>query len=183
MVDVLLKRRSCRQFVRDEPVPKADIEKILAAGRAYACSFGRQGLEFVAITNRATLDRLGEGVSALSAGFKQYLDTRQARYGFQETVWCDAPLVIFANYTGPPDYHFAQVNNGAAVLNLIAVAEELGYGTLPVLMGSNEPQNAAVSEILGVPPKQLGLSVGIGKAKPSWKPDAKQSLTQVKWVD
>jgi nitroreductase len=183
MVDVLLKRRSCRQFVREEPVPKADIEKILAAGRAHACGYGQQGLEFLVITNRETLDRLGQGVSALCGSFKQYLDTRQARYGFKETIWCDAPLVIFANYRGPPDYQFAQVNNGIAVLNLIAVAEELGYATLPVLMGSNTPQNAATSEILGVPPNQLGLSVGIGKAKPSWKADAKQSLTQVKWVE
>jgi hypothetical protein len=66
---------------------------------------------------------------------------------------------------------------------LIAVAEELGYGTLPVLMASGEPQNAAASAILGVPPKQLGLSVGIGKARDCWKPDPKNSLTQIKWVE
>jgi hypothetical protein len=81
--------------------------------------------------------------------------------------------VIFANYRGPPDDQFAQVNNVIAVLNLIAVAEELGYATLPVLMASNPPQNTATSDIISVPPNQLGLSVGIEKAKATWKPNPK----------
>jgi nitroreductase len=183
MVDILLKRRSCRQFHRDVLPPKSDLDKILAAGLAYPCAHGNQELEFLVISNRALLDRLGDRVAALCTPFKDYLAQRQARYGFCEPVWCDAPIVIFANFKGPkgPGTYY-EVNGGAAILNVIAAAEELGYATLPVLMASGPPQNAAASEILGVPADQLGLSVGIGKALDSWKPDPKEQISQVIWV-
>jgi nitroreductase len=78
---------------------------------------------------------------------------------------------------------YSEVNGGAAVLNLIAAAEELGYATLPVLMASGPPQNSAASELLGVPADQLGCSVGIGKALDSWKPDPKEQISQIYWIE
>jgi nitroreductase len=68
-------------------------------------------------------------------------------------------------------------------MNIVAAAEELGYGTLPVLMASPPPENEAVIEALGVPGDLLGLSVAIGRPAPEWKPPPKKDLTQVKWVE
>jgi nitroreductase len=184
MVEVLLNRRSCRQFQRDAAIPKADLDKILAAGRDYPCAHGNQELEFVVITNRAALDTLGDRVTELCAPFKDFLAKRQARYKFREPIWCDAPVVIFANFKGPKSPGpYSEVNGGAAILNLIAAAEELGYATLPVLMATGPPQGAATAELLGIPQEQLGLSVGIGKALDSWQPDPKDQISQVHWIE
>jgi nitroreductase len=183
MVDILLKRRSCRQFERDSPLPKSDIETIINAGRAYPCAMGNQELEFVVITNRALLDRLGAAVAEACPPVQGYLKKRQADYGVTELVWCDAPLVIFLNFKNPPTPPYSEVNGGTAVFNLIAAAEELGYGTLPVQMASIAPQNAAVAEILGIPANQVGISVGIGKVVASWKPEEKGVIPQVKWIE
>jgi nitroreductase len=183
MVDVLLKRRSCRQFQRDTPVPKADIETIINAGLAYPCAMGNQELEFVAITNRAVIDRLGAEVAELCTPMKEHLQQRRAELGVVDPVWCDAPLVIFLNFQKPPVAPYSEVNGGTAVLNLIAAAEELGYATLPVQMASIAPQNAAAAKELGVPAGQVGISVGIGKAAQSWVPKKKALLPQVKWIE
>jgi nitroreductase len=133
---------------------------------------------------RALLDNLGARVADLVGPFKKYLDDRQARYGFTETVFCDAPLVIFANYKNPKgEGPYSEINSGAAILNVIAAAEELGYATLPVLIASGAPQNAPTSELLGVPADRLGVAVGIGKPLDSWKPDPKEQIAQVDWVE
>jgi hypothetical protein len=112
-----------------------------------------------------------------------HLKQRQTDYGVVEPVWCDAPLVIFLNFKNPPNPPYSKVNGGTAVLNLIAAAEELGYATLPVQMGTIAPQNAASAEILGIPANQVGISVGIGKAAPACAPAPKATLPQVKWIE
>jgi hypothetical protein len=86
---------------------------------------------------------------------------------------CDAPVVILANFKGPKNPWSSEVNGGAAILNVITAAEEFGSATLPVLIGSGPPQNAAASELLGVSADQLGLAVEIGKPIDSWRSDPK----------
>jgi nitroreductase len=183
MVDVLLKRRSCRKFIPTEPVPKADIDKILEAGRSYACAFGKQGLEFVVLHNQARISELGLKLEASNPDLVAHLKDRKAKYSLGEGVWCDAPLVIFANYIGANTDDFAQTNSGIAILNLIAAAEQLGYATLPVMMASVPPQNATTAERLGITTEKLGISVAIGKRHPDWAPDPKKEIAQVRWIE
>jgi nitroreductase len=183
MVDVLLKRRSCRSFERNTPVPKPDLERILAAGRSAACARGIQELEIVAITNRSVIDQLGGRVAEFCEPMKEHLKQRQSRYGITEPVWCDAPLVVFVNFKGPKDATYSEVNGGAASLNIIAAAEALGYATLPVLMGSIPPQNAAASDVLGIPADQVGLAIAIGKPTSAWKPEEKKQIAQTFWIE
>jgi nitroreductase len=183
MVEILLQRRSCRKFERDTPVPKEDLDAILAAGRSAACARGIQELEFVAITSRSVIDSLGARVADLSAPMKDHLKQRQTRLGVAEPVWCDAPVVIFVNFKGPKTVPYSEVNGGCASLNLIAAAEALGYATLPVLMGSLPPQNTAAGEVLGIPADQVGIAVAIGKAAASWKPEDKPQIAQTHWIE
>jgi nitroreductase len=181
-MEILRKRRSCRKFIRDEPVSKADLEKILEAARHYPCARGVQDLEFCVITNRQKLDELGDRVFQDCGEFQNYLRQRQAKYGFREPNWCDAPCVIFANFLQDPEQK-SEINCGCAIMSIIVAAEELGYATLPVLMASGPPQNKGPSEILGVPSNRLGLSVAIGKAHPDWKADPKKTISQIHWIE
>jgi hypothetical protein len=50
-------------------------------------------------------------------------------------------------------------------------------------MASIPPQNAAASEVLGVPADQVGLAIAIGKPTSAWKPEEKKQIAQTFWVE
>lgn len=96
-MDAQIQRRSCRKFSR-EPVPKADIEKIVQAGRNYACGMKQENINFVVVSNQEKLDKLSEFLEVSIGEFKGYLASRKAAFKVKNTVWADAPLVIFLTY-------------------------------------------------------------------------------------
>ena len=181
-MEQVLKRRSCRKFIRDQKVPREDIEKILAAARNYPCSLGNQNVDFLVITNQEIIDIISSQVHQGTPEFLRYLDARKEKYSLQSTIWCDAPCVIFGIYNGEKGKR-GETNCGAAMISVIDAATELGYATLPVLMASNPPQNKFTSEVLGIDPNLLGLSVAIGKPDPSFQPDEKSTKTQVHYIE
>lgn len=185
-MDQLLHRRSCRRFISDEAIPREHLERIVKTAQNYACSMGHQEVDFLVITNREKINKMSEGVYNLCPEFRSYLDQRKKNNHVSEVVWCDAPCVIFGIYNDESKQSSSrsrsETNCGIAIMNVIAESESLGYSTLPVLMASNEPQNKAVSEVLGIPVERLGLSVAIGRSHPDWKPDPKQDIQRVHFI-
>lgn len=177
-----LERRSCRKFSRD-PVPKADIEKIIQAGRNYACGMKLENINFVVVTNLEKLDKLSGILENSIEEFKGYLAKRKVTNKVTNSVWADAPLVIFLTYQTNENQDFGKINAGDAGINLISAATELGYGTLPVGMSAFPQALEPISAVLGVKPEQVGLSIAIGKKHPEWKNDTKRDLTQIKWIE
>ena len=55
--EAIRKRRSVRAYT-GELIPRSDIEKIVDAGRLAATGGNRQPWEFIAVTDRATIERL-----------------------------------------------------------------------------------------------------------------------------
>ena len=181
-MEQLLNRRSCRKFVRNQKVPHSDIEKIVEAARNYPCSLGNQNVDFLVITNQDVIDKISDGVANACPEFKKYLERRKETYNLESTIWSDAPLVIFGIYNDR-NANRAESNCGAAMASIIDAAVDLGYATLPVLMASNSPQNKVTSEVLGIEPERLGLSIAIGKMDDSFVPDKKEIKSQVHWIE
>lgn len=185
-MDILLNRRSCRKFIRGQKIPKNDLEHIIKTAQNYACSMGHQEVDFYVITNQEKIDSLSSEIHNATPEFKQFLDQRRTKYELVDTVWCDAPCVVFGIYNeeskNSSSKSRSETNCGIAMMNIIAEAESLGYATLPVLMASNPPQGEKTAKALGLPIEKLGLSVAIGKAAPSWKPEKKAEIQRVHYI-
>lgn len=181
-MEQVLNRRSCRKFIRNQKVPRADLEKIVEAARNYPCSLGNQNVDFLVVTNQEVIDKISNGVTDACPEFKGYLMKRKETYNLESTIWCDAPVVIFGIYNDPKANR-AESNCGAAMISIVDAAVELGYATLPVLMASNPPQNKVTSEILGIEPERLGLSIAIGKMDESFVPNEKIIKSKVHWIE
>jgi len=56
-LEAIRKRRSVRAYTGD-PVPRADLETIVDAGRLAATGFNRQPWDFIVVTDAAIIDQL-----------------------------------------------------------------------------------------------------------------------------
>ena len=167
-MEVLLNRRSCRMFDPEQKVPKEDLQKIIETAQNYPCAIGAQEADFVVVSNKELLYDLSEKLRLNIQEFKGYLSSRITDLGVKNTIWCDAPTVVFlvSNREQTP---FREINMGEAALDVIAAAESMGYSTLPVLMCANPDASEYTAAALNVPKEKIGLSIAIGKAKPEWK--------------
>lgn len=108
----LLARKSCRAYT-PEPVPQADLERIVEAGTWAPTGRGMQAPYIIAVTNQAVRDELSRMNAAV---WGRELDPF---YG------APAALVVVAA-TAAPTY----VCDGACVMeNLQLAATDLGYGS------------------------------------------------------
>jgi len=180
-MESLLNRRSCRKFVRGEAIPKADLVKILENAQQYPCAMGYQEVDFVVCTNVEKLDDLSDKLHQNIPEFKGYLDTRVTGLNVKNTIWCDAPCVVFL-VSNDQKSQFKEINMGEAAMSIIAVANEMGYGTLPVLMCANPDAIKYTSEMLGIPAEKIGLSIAIGKVRPDWEAPKKELKSEIKWL-
>lgn len=182
-MEVLENRRSCRKFIRDEKINKEEVAKIIAAAQNYPCACGNQETDFYICTNRELLDKLSEQLTENIPEFTGYLKNRITELGVTNTIWCDAPIVVFlvANKNRNPES--IESTMGEAAMSIIAAAEALGYATLPVLMPANPDAVKYTAKILNLPEESIGLSVALGHARPDWKPEPKEIKSNVKWIE
>ena len=181
-MEKLLERRSCRKFIRNEAIPKENLEKILNAAQNYPCAMGYQEVDFFVLTNQTKIDDLSAKIHENTPEFKKYLDGRITNLGVKDSIWCDAPCVVFLVSNGEQS-GFKEINMGEAAMSIISIANEMGYSTLPVLMCSNPNAIQYTAEVLGVPAEKLGLSIAIGKAHENWKPGDKKLKSEIKWME
>lgn len=128
--DAIRSRRNVRQY-DGRPIPTADLDRVLEAARRTPSSGNRQHWDFVAVTERARLERLstvwrGAGHVATSA----------------------ATIVLVAPRTEPGrDRELLQYDLGQVTFCIMVVAADLGIGTGHAAVGDQE--NARL--ILDVP--------------------------------
>ncbi len=112
VIDCMLSRRSCREFVPGKVPTQELIDQILEAGKAAPTGRGFQSPIIVEVTDKETRDRL----SALNAGI----------LGFNGDPFYGAPIVlaVLADKTFP-----THVYDGSLVMgNLLLAAHALGLG-------------------------------------------------------
>ena len=133
--EVLKTRRSVRSF-KDQPIPKDIIEKIADAGRFAATARNVQAWEFVAVTARDILVKLGE--LAENGGF---------------IAGAAACIAVFSSET---KYYLE--DGCAATQNIMLAARAEGIGSCWVA-GDKKPYCADVAKLLDAPPSYKLVSL------------------------
>jgi nitroreductase len=152
-LEAIRSRRSIRRYT-GEPVPKADLEKIVEAARWAATGSNRQPWDFVVVTDRSTLEQFK------TAG-----------------AWiAQAPAVIVV--VMDPVSRWWVEDGAAAIENMLLASVALGYGGCWV-EGDALPREAEFKALLGVPvEKRIMALIPIGVAAETPAP-AKKPLAQV----
>lgn len=153
--EAIRRRRSVREFVRAE-IQMEELERIVDAGRRAASGMNAQPREFVAITDRETIERL-----SVVQGF-----IRDA----------SAMIAVVADDTASK-YWLEDV--AASVENMLLAIVALGYDSCWV-EGTLLRREREAKEILGVPEeKRLMVLLPIGRAAHPGEQASKRSMPEV----
>lgn len=125
--DSIAKRASVREY-QSKPIPKKILEKLVDAGRRAPTARAVEPWEFVVITDKEVLQRLGE--IATSGSF------------VKDAAGC---IVIFCK-----DTKYYLEDGCAATENILIAASDLDLGACWVA-GDKKPYAGDVSKLLGIP--------------------------------
>jgi nitroreductase len=136
--EVIYKRRSVREFT-GESIPKADLMKIVDAGRWAPSGYNRQPWDFVVITDQKTINILKIA-----------------------SKWMENAGAIIAVILDPGSSKFWLEDGSAAIENILLACTALGYGSC-WLQGYTEPRENEFKKLLQVPDdKRLLTLIPIG---------------------
>ena len=124
-LEAIRKRRSIRRYT-GEPIPRADLERIVDAGRLAASGNNRQPWDFIVVTDRQMIDRLKVA-----------------------SEWMEAAAAIVAVVLDPSSRWWLE-DGSAAIENMLIACTALGYGAC-WLEGYTLPREEEFKELLGVP--------------------------------
>ncbi len=175
--DVLRSQRACRSFL-PEPVPEADIERILTAATWAPSAENLQPWEFVVVTDPDLRRRMGELTRrAWQGGARTYAAGRLSERFFADVEAgatggiASAPvIVVVAAESSPVTGSALGSSIFPAVQNLLLAANALGYGSaLTTLTIAFERQ---LQELLALPDRLAPMAVlPIGRpARPLGRP-------------
>lgn len=151
--EAIRRRRSVRAFT-GEPIPRADLEAIVDAGRLAATGYNKQPWTFVVVTEKERIAQL-----AVAA------------------PWMDKAAAIIAVVLDPTAPYWLE-DGSAAVENMLLAATALGYGSC-WLEGNTIPHEAAFKALLDIPEAlRLFTLVPIG-VPATWPVVEKKSLQDV----
>lgn len=152
-LEAIRKRRSVRNYTGD-PIPRADLETIVDAGRLAASGYNRQPWDFIVVTDRTMIEKLKIAAQ-----------------------WMEKAGAIIAVVLDPTTKYWLE-DGSAAVENMLIAATALGYGSC-WLEGYTLPLEKEFKELLGVPEeKRLLTLVPIG-VPVEWPTKEKKPLEQV----
>lgn len=170
VLKIIHRRKSVRHYV-DKPVPKVMLEKLVRAGMAAPTAMNKQPWAFVVITERETLDRLGNALPYA----KMLLQAPAA-------IVAAGNMKLAISGKGR-DFWVQDVS--AAVENILLAAEAMGLGAVWTGVYPRKYQLKTVRETLSLPEHIIPLAVvpvgfpkGVEKPKNKW--DAKK-LHREKW--
>ena len=135
-VKTLVERRSCRSY-KPDPIPEGILNEILQAGAYAATGMGRQSPIMIAVTDKATRDRLSRmNAAVMGASIDPF-------YGAPE-------LIIVLADKSVPTYQY----DGSLVMgNLMNAAHALGIGSCWIHRAKEEFESEEGKEIL----RSLGI--------------------------
>ncbi len=156
-IDVIHARVSVREYEPQRPVPAEMLDKLVRAGMAAPTAGNRQPWYFVTVTDRATLDKLGEHPHG---GMLKTAGAAIAVVGAPEE-----------GLRGGAGQMWIQ-DCSAATENILVAVEALGLGAVWLGVYPVPERMAAVRETLGIPegydPLSL-ISIGWPQNKPAPK--------------
>jgi nitroreductase len=152
-LEAIQKRRSVREYT-GEPIPRADLEKIVDAARLAPSGHNTQPWDFIVVTEKRKIDKLKIAAR-----------------------WMENAGAIIAVVLDPASRWWLE-DGSAAVENILIASTALGYGSC-WLEGYTLPREEEFKFLLGVPQeKRLLTLVPIG-VPVSWPTQEKKSLEEV----
>jgi nitroreductase len=187
LIDIIKARRSTRAFT-DQPVPRADIEKLLEAAIWAPSGGNNQTWLFTAILSRDIIDKIN---ALMRAGFQTYVpdDDYPGKHGAKKSAQRDdfhfcshAPALIIASNV--PNYENAMADCSLALENIFLLAEDLGLGSCYINSPHWLRNDAPLRDYLftlGIPKEHtICNSAAIGYiAKPSSVPARKEGTCRI----
>ncbi len=155
LLDAIVKRRSVREY---DPVdiPREHLEKVLDAGRRAPSGGNLQPLEYVVITDKELINKLGR---------------------VQRSVGQASAIITIVAH--PEVSKFWLEDASAAAENMLLTIVDLGYASVWV-EGTLTPHEEWVKDLLGVPgDRHLLIMLPIGKAKVVPPPKEKKPLAEL----
>jgi nitroreductase len=152
-LEAIRKRRSVREFT-GEPIPRADLETIVDAGRLAASGHNSQPWDFIVITDRVMIERLKVAAA-----------------------WMDRAGAIIAVVLNPTARYWLE-DGSAAVQNMLVASTALGYGSC-WLEGYTLPREAEFKTLLGVPDDRRLLTLVPLGVPVAWPTKEKKALDEV----
>jgi len=186
-------RRAVRQY-RPDPVPEAEIRKILDAANQAPSAMNLQQWEFVVVTSQDTVREMGESYRAIVEEFTKNWDpaplrgslSREEFIRFAES-YGGAPVVIVVLTDTADTKNFRKANlesASAATENLLLAATARGLGTC--WMTGPLQDGKALRRILSIPDTKelvavtpLGYPATVPPAPARIDPDL---VRKVRWV-
>jgi len=128
--DAIRSRRNTREY-QDRPIDRADLDRILEAGRRAPSSMNEQPWDFIVVTDRATLERMAD----------------LWRWG-AHIRGAAAAIALLSPASGDPEARetFA-FDLGQASMSMMLAAADLGIGSCHSSVG----KQADAREVLGFP--------------------------------
>jgi nitroreductase len=152
-LEAIRHRRTVREFT-GAPIPRADLEAIIDAGRLAPTGYNRQPWDFVVVTEQAMINELKIAAQ-----------------------WMEQAGAIVALVLEPATKFWIE-DGSAAVENMLLAATALGYGSC-WLQGYTEPLEEQFKALLGVPEeKRLLTLIPIG-VPVAWPEQEKKMLDEV----
>lgn len=168
VLDLIMNHRSIRAF-RDEPVPEADLARIIRAAQMASTSSNMQAYSVIRVSDRD----LRAGLAAI-AGQQQYVADCP-----EFLVWCAdmERLRIAAGFEpsampcNAEAYTIAAIDAALAAQNAAVAAESLGYGICYI--GAIRNDIAKTAALLGLPARVVplfGMCIGRPDQEPLPRP-------------
>ena len=155
LFEAIEQRASVRQFA-PVAVPRADIQRILNAGRHAPSGNNAQPVRYIVVTERDTLDKLGVAQACIAEA--------------------SAAIVVAAD---PTESDYWVEDASAATQNMLLAIEALGYGSVWI-QGTLRKHMATVREALGVPAGiEVLIVLPIGKPTQPVPPREKKPLSEL----
>jgi len=166
-------RRSIRSY-KPDPIPTADLEAIVAAGKAAASGMNRQPYHITVIQKPEALDELIE--LARSEALKGPMAERAKNPSFKPTYGAPAMILVSADTSLPT----AQFDAVLVMGNMFNAARSLGIGSCWLFMFgviADKPEARAVYSKLGVPDGyRVIVGASFGYPSGEW-PEAREKRT------
>lgn len=165
VLDAIFSRRSIRGY-KPDAITEDQLQTLLSAGQAAPSANNKQPWHFTAVSNKALLARVSEGVrrEMLKIAPPEKLPTYEDP---NYSVFYHAPTVIFCSCPPLDLMKYAQTDTGMAIENMALAAYAMGLGS--VILGMprlafTEAEAPDLRKALGFPDGYdfcLALAVGV----------------------
>jgi len=142
-ITVIHKRKSVRNFT-GESIQQSDIDILLKAAMAAPSAVNCQPWEFIVVTDRKTLDALGEALPYAKMIFK----------AGAAIIVCGVPAHAHRQMN-----EYAVIDSTLASQNILLAAETIGLGALWTAVYPYFDRMQSVKTILHIPPHIIPLNV------------------------